>query len=312
MRKTFGIDVVIPNWNAAGLLADCLAHLERDPTPHTTIVVDNGSTDNSVALVKQRFPSVRLVELPENVGFGRAVNRGIASGKSEIVVLLNNDANVQPGFLRALAAPFEDERVGMAAGVLLDKRTNLIDAAGIEIDRGLSGSSYMGAFDVARLKDPPRGLVGPCGGAAAYRRAAVDHVGGFDEHFFAYSEDLDLAFRLLNEGWLCSLAPGARALHVGSATLGVRTVQQVSISSFSRGYVLGRYRVPATWVATEFLVGVADSIALGSLAPLSGRTRGWIRGRRLPARSAPGETIRGAIGWSASLRRRVETVRRRR
>jgi N-acetylglucosaminyl-diphospho-decaprenol L-rhamnosyltransferase len=311
MRKAFEIDVVIPNWNAAGLLADCLDHLERDPTPHTAIVVDNGSTDDGVAFVKKHFPSVRIVELPENLGFGRAVNRGIAAGKSEIVVLLNNDATVQPGFLDALTAPFEDERVGMVAGVLINTRTNLIDAAGIEIDRGLSGSSYMGALDVARLKDPPRGLVGPCGGAAAYRRAALDHVGGFDEHFFAYSEDLDLALRLLNEGWLCSLATGARARHVGSATLGVRTVRQVSISSFSRGYVLGRYRVSAVWLATELLVGVADSVALGSIAPLSGRTHGFIRGRNLPQRSAPKETVRGAIGWFASLRRRVETVRRR-
>jgi N-acetylglucosaminyl-diphospho-decaprenol L-rhamnosyltransferase len=300
------IDVVVPTYNRADLLRGCLEHLARQDVAHTAIVVDNGSDDGTVAMLRADFPDVRVVALEENLGFGRAVDRGVAAADGDVVVLINNDVDVGDGFLRELVAPLAaDPRAGMAAGVLLRTDGEHVDAAGIVIDGGLGGYGYLIGDPVARLDDPPGGLMGACGGAAAYRRTAYDAVGGFDDEIFAYSEDLDLALRLLAAGWTCAFAPGARGLHLGSATLGLRSVRQVRISAYSRGYILGRYRVGPRWLATEALVALADAALLRSPAPLTQRVHGLRRGRALPARVTPRvPTLR----WRAALRRRFRAA----
>jgi GT2 family glycosyltransferase len=159
---------------------------------------------------------------------------------------------------------------------------------------------------VAALASPPPGLMGPCGGAAAYRRAALEAVGGFDGEIFAYSEDLDIALRLLAEGWTCAFAPGARGIHLGSATLGLRSVRQVRIAAASRGYVLGRYRVEPPWLATEVAIAVADALLLRSPVPIAQRMRGFMRGRRLTRRAVPRVP---AMGWRTAMRRRLRAAR---
>lgn len=304
------IDVVIPTWNGSGVLAECLEALAGEAPPHTTIVVDNGSSDGTIEMVKERFPSLRLVALPRNLGFGTAVNRGVAAGAAETVVLLNNDARVRPGFLAAIsAALLAADDVGMASGVLLVPGTDSIDAAGVSIDRGLGGFSFMAGLSTDRLGSPPPGLLGPSGGAAAFRRSALDQVEGFDEHLFAYCEDVDLALRMRAAGWSCAFAPAARADHLGSATLGIRTVRQVAVSSRSRGYVLGRWGVGPRWVAMELFVAGFDCLLLRSSAPLRERIRGLREGRRLPRRIPPAGAIETALGWWGSLRRRFEVTR---
>jgi GT2 family glycosyltransferase len=304
------IDVVIPTYNRADLLLDCLEHLERQVEPHTAIVVDNGSSDRTVALVRERFANVRLVELPENLGFGPAINRALASAEGEILVLINNDVNVQPGFLSALAEPLRrDPRVGSVAGVLLQPGGATIDAAGVVIDGGLGGYAYMGGAPVEALGSPAAGLMAPCGGAAAYRREAFDAVGAFDPEIFAYCEDVDLGLRLLAAGWACALAPDARAIHLGSQTLGARSRATARIASASRGYLMGRYRVSAPWLATELAVGVADSVLLRSLAPVTERVRGYLRGHRQPAQATAGRARSDAMAWGLAVRRRWAAAR---
>ena len=300
------IDVVVPTYNRADLLRGCLGHLERQDEPHTTIVVDNGSTDGTVEMVRAEFPSVRLVPLPKNLGFGRAVNLGVEAGDGDALVLINNDVDVSPGFLSALIRPFDDPRVGMVASVLVVPGGKRVDAAGVVIDRGLGGYGYMVGSPVGALASPPAGLIGPCGGAAAYRRSAFDAVGGFDGEIFAYSEDVDIALRLLAEGWTCAFAPDARGVHLGSATLGLRSVQQVRIASASRGYLLGRYRVGSLWLATDVAVALADAAVLRSATPVVERVRGYARGLRQPARATPRVP---ALGWRAAMRRRLRAAR---
>lgn len=303
------IEVVIPTWNGSSVLGDCLEALEGESTPHTTIVVDNGSSDGTIEMVRERFPSVRLIALPENLGFGAAVNRGVASGHAETVILLNNDARVRPGFLEAISASLLAAKdAGMASGVLLVPETDSIDAAGVTIDGGLGGFAFMAGLSTAMLENPPPGLLGPTGGAAAFRREAFDEVEGFDEHLFAYCEDVDLALRMRSAGWSCVLVPAARADHLGSATLGIRTVRQVAIYSRSRGYVLGRWSVGLKWIATEFLVALLDCLLLRSPAPLRERIRGLREGRRLPRRPPSTEAIEAAMGWWRSLHRRFEVT----
>ena len=298
------IDVVIPSWNRSELLADCLQHLARQTVPHRTVVADNGSTDGTAAMVREQFPDATLIELGQNLGFGRAVNRAAAEGRAEAIVVLNNDVNAEPSFLSEIVTPLEDESVGMVSGVLLDPDTGLIDAAGVEIDASLAGHAYLGGLPPSVADRPPDGMLGPCGGAAAYRRSAFEAVGGFDERIFAYSEDLELALRLRAAGWRCALADGARGVHLGSATLGSRTREQSRHAAYSRGYVLGRYRVGFGWFLAELAVAVADLALLRSAAPLSARVAGLREGRSQPPRPVPEGSISPELGAGRALRRR--------
>ncbi len=303
------IDVVIPTWNGARVLARCLSALIEEDANHNAIVVDNGSSDGTPEMIQRQFPSVKLVRLSENLGFGRAVNQGIAAGTADTVVLLNNDAVVRKGFLDGIATPLGNEGIGMVAGVLLVDGTDIIDSAGVEIDRGLAHFAFMSGCPLAQLGEHSTALLGPSGGAAAFRRSVLEDVDGFDEELFAYCEDVDLALRIRAAGWTCALAPEACADHLGSSTLGLRTVRQVAISSWSRGYMLGRWRVGMTWIATELWVGLLDCFVLRSLVPLTGRFRGLRHGRHLPARVADRTATARAMGWLSSMRRRFELVR---
>jgi N-acetylglucosaminyl-diphospho-decaprenol L-rhamnosyltransferase len=298
------IDVVIPSWNRSELLADCLRHLTRQTVPHRAIVADNGSEDGTAALVREQFPDATLIELGRNLGFGRAVNRAVAEGSAEAIVVLNNDVNTEPSFLSEIVTPLQDASVGMVCGVLLEHRTGLIDAAGVEIDASLAGFSYLAGQPVSALERPPAGLLGPCGGAAAYRRRAFEGVGGFDHRIFAYSEDLELALRLRAAGWGCELAHRARGLHIGSATLGPRTVTQIGHSARSRGYVMGRYRVGFGWLVLESMIALVDMVVLRSFAPLRARVAGWRAGRSEQALRVPEGSVNPALRTTAALRRR--------
>ena len=111
--------VVIPTLNACGLLAEAVASVEAQTVPVEIVVVDNASSDGTLEMLAARFPRVTVVRNTENLGFGRAVNRGAARRTADVIVLVNNDAVCAPDFVAELLAPFADESVGMVAGVLL-------------------------------------------------------------------------------------------------------------------------------------------------------------------------------------------------
>jgi GT2 family glycosyltransferase len=291
MRAT----VVIPTFNAVGLLSEALSALEAQTVPHDVVVVDNGSTDGTANVLAQRFPDVSVVRLDENTGFGRAVNRGVAEAAGEIVVLINNDVVCIPDFLERLLEPLDDARVSSVAGVLLQHdRPDLIDTAGIELDTTLRSWDALWNRPVSALGDAPE-PVGPCGGAAAYRTAAFREVGGFDETFFAYWEDVDLALRLRLAGHRCVRAPEARALHKHGQTLGAASPAQRRLEAFGRGYVLARYRVARRSVWTR------------ELAPIRERRRGTRSGLARPPLRAPFElavvSVREALSRQLGLLR---------
>jgi GT2 family glycosyltransferase len=310
MRAT----VVIPTLNALELLCEALERLETQTVPHDVVVVDNASTDGTAAAVAERFPRVRVVSLPENLGFGRAVNRGVAVVDTEVVVLVNNDVLCEPEFLERLLEPFADETVGMVAGVLLQHdRPQLVDSAGIELDTTLRSWDALwnrGVESLAEAGDP----VGPCGGAAAYRTEVFREAGGFDEAFFAYWEDVDLALRIRLAGHRCVRAPAARALHKHGQTLGAASPRQRRLEAFGRAYVLARYRVarrgPATRLkiaALDWPVLVVHLVVRRETGPLRERLRGTRAGRARPALRAPLElatvSFREALARQAGLLR---------
>lgn len=292
-------DVVVPTWNGREMLAECLGALAAEPAK--VIVVDNASSDGTAAMLRAEFPEVVLVELAENVGFGRAVNAGVAAGAGEAVVLVNNDVLVEPGFVAAITAPLGDPAVGMVAGVTTVPGSGAIDGFGIELDRGAA------AYNRGRHGLPPGRLAMPSGGAAAYRRSAFTAVGGFDPGLFAYGEDVDLGLRLRAAGWQVAAAPDARGVHLGGATAGVDSPWQRELAGFARGFLLRRWGVLATRAAprallVELLVVGWGLVRHRTAAPLTARIRGWraagpVR-RRIPA---------GALDPSISLR---EALRR--
>jgi hypothetical protein len=153
-------------------------------------------------------------------------------------------------------------------------------------------------------------LLGPSGGAAAYRRVAWEAAGGLDEHIFIYSEDLDLALRLRAAGWRAAAAPDAVGVHLGSATMGHLTAWQRYNGGFSRGYLLRRYGVfrrsaAVRTLVTEAIVVAGDAAISRDLSALRGRVAGWRSGRGLPRRTAPPpDCLDPGIGFVESLRLR--------
>lgn len=296
-------DVVIPTWNAAALLERCLRALAADPSPKRTIVVDNGSADGTLELLRNAFPDVLVVALERNAGFGRAVNAGVRAGDGDAVVLLNNDVLVEPGFVDAITRPFAAPSVGMVAGLTLIPGTGAVDAFGIELDRGLA------TYNRGR-HGPPGGPVGPLampsGGAAAYRREAWERAGGFDEALFAYGEDVDLGLRLREAGWAPAEAPAARGVHLGGASAVVGSPLQRELGAFARGFLLGRWALGGRRALLHAALVDAAVIAWGlarhrTVVPLTGRVRGWRAAG--PRRALPPGVIDERIGTLEALRR---------
>jgi GT2 family glycosyltransferase len=217
------VTVVIPNWNGERFLDLCLGSL-RDQYlgDFETILVDNGSEDESLDFVAENFPEVKTIPLGENRGFVGAVNAGIEASETEYVVLLNNDTEQDPAWLGALVRAAEEHpESGLFASKLVDFRDRgVLDGAGDAMR--LSGLPYRlghGERDTGRF-DTPGHVFGACAAAALYRRALFDDVGLFDEDFVSYCEDGDLSFRAQLAGYRCFYVPGAVVYHMGSASTG--------------------------------------------------------------------------------------------
>jgi GT2 family glycosyltransferase len=215
------VAVVIVNWDGLHHLQGCLPALFAQTfTDFEVVLVDNGSSDGSVEWVEARFPQVRLIRNEANVGFAMANNQAIRATRTEFIATLNNDTRVEPGWLAALVAAAESaSSVGMVASkMLFADRPGMINSAGIALDPvGIAWDRLGGNTDDPGEKDPVE-VFGPCAGAALYRRTMLDQIGLFDEDFFAYMEDVDLAWRARLAGWRCLYAPVARVTHVHSAT----------------------------------------------------------------------------------------------
>ncbi len=285
--------VYIPNFNGAARLGGVLRGLGEQTRPVEVVLADNGSSDGSVELARRELPEVRVVALGENLGFGRAINRAVAAVPGDPLILLNNDAVPEPRFVEALLEGL-GEGVDSVAGVLLQERApELIDSAGVVADATLMGFDYLHGepAEAAETASPP---LGPTGGAALYRRAAFEAVGGFDERIFLYYEDLDLALRL---GGRCRLAPEARALHAYSASLGAASARKYSWTGWSRGYMLRRYgvmhspRLALRALACEGALCAGQLLKDRTAAGLKGRLRGWRDAADLEPRTAEGAPL---------------------
>jgi GT2 family glycosyltransferase len=202
--------VVIPNWNGARWLGGCLdAVAAQTHPPDEIVVVDGASSDESLKILREHPAAPRVVQLGENLGFGAAANRGIAALRADAVALLNTDIVLAPDWLeRTLAALAGDPAAAAVATKMvalddprcIDDTGDFLRRDGVALQRGKL------ARDNGRW-DTPGEVWGACAGAALYRRDALIEVGGFDERFFMYLEDVDLALRLRLAGWRCRYEP---------------------------------------------------------------------------------------------------------
>lgn len=218
-KQDLEASVVVVTWNGRERLSESLpAIVGQQGVRHEVILVDNGSTDGTTAWVREAFPSVRLVGLPENTGFAAGNNRGFESARAPLVATINNDAIPDPDWLASLVrAATEHPDVGMFASRMVYLHDpEVIDSAGISLDPlGIAWDRNAGT----PVQDDVDGEVfGASAGAALYRREMLQATGGFDERFFAYLEDVDLAWRARWLGWSARYVTGARVRHMHSAT----------------------------------------------------------------------------------------------
>jgi len=215
--------VVIPNWNGAHHLPPCLDALRAQTYPDIEVIVaDNASHDGSQQLLAERYPEVRLVQLPKNRGFTGACNAGMEAATGEYVSLLNNDTEVDPNWVAEVVAAFErhPEAGLVASKMLLFDRRDTFHTAG-DLYRVDGRLMNRGVWQQDRGQyDQEDYVFSACGGSSAYRRRMLDEIGLLDDDFFFSAEDMDLAWRAQITGYRCVYAPNAVVYHKLSATGG--------------------------------------------------------------------------------------------
>lgn len=218
------VSILIPSWRRPDLLQNCLAKLPGQTLAaenYEIIVIENQAQPESPG-GPQLAANTRVIALAENLGTTGSVNHGLEQSRSEFVLLLNNDVQLDPGYVEVLLAALQaDAALAFATGKLLNaRRPGVLDGAGDALLCG--GGSYRLGHD-----DPDHGqfesaasIIAGCGAATMFRRSVLDELGGLDEDFFAYLDDIDLGLRAHLAGYRGVYTPNAVAYHLGSATLG--------------------------------------------------------------------------------------------
>ena len=254
------VAVVIPNHNGERWLAGVLDSVAAQTAPPAEVlVVDDGSTDGSLALLAERHPDVRVLALEENRGFARAANAGVAAVTAEAVALVNTDVVLAPDWIeRAAAALAAAPAAASVATKLVDLAdpTLLYDAG--DVLRRDGACEQRGRFERDRGRyDTPGEVFSACAAAVLYRRAAVRAAGGFEERLGTYLEDVDLGLRLRLAGWSCRWEPRAVARHAGEGS-----------SAALRGG-------PGAWVERNTLLLVARAFPARWLPLVAYRQLAW-------------------------------------
>lgn len=227
MRK---VSVVILNWNGAEMLRTFLPSVVKYTNPELAevCVADNGSTDNSVDIVRNEFPSVRLISFKENYGFAEGYNKVMDNVDTDYVVLLNSDVKVTEGWIEPILSYMESHKdVAACQPKILSyhdkKKFEYAGASGGYIDKYGYPFCRGRVFDFLETDngqyDTPADIFWASGAAMFVRRDVYVAVGGLDPKFFAHMEEIDLCWRLLSRGYRLVCIPESKVYHVGGATL---------------------------------------------------------------------------------------------
>jgi len=291
------VAVVVPSWNGRRWLPGLLASLAAQTRPpDAVVVVDNGSTDGSVAWLRTAPGVSQLVELAENTGFAVAANRGLAAcPDADVVALVNTDVELAPDWVeRVVARLAQEPGLGsVATKMVLMDRPEVLDGAGDVLRRdGVAEQRGHGRPDGPRFSAPGE-VFSASAGAAGYRRAALAAVGGFDERYFAYLEDVDLGLRLRLAGWRCAYEPVV-ARHARHGSSGRDDAPPIDALVARNTLVLVAKAWPARWLALVAYRQVAWAVH----AARAGRLRAHLR-----ALAAAVPMLPGALRARRALRR---------
>ena len=279
------------------------------------VVVDNASTDATQQMLALRFPEVKAVVNDRNLGFGKAVNKGVAAAPpgADVIVLVNNDVVCAPRFIEHLLEPLADPQIGMVAGVLL--QGSAPDARRLRRDRARHDATVVGhvlerSVDALRRAAQP---VGPCGGAAAYRAEAFTRSA-------ASTNDSSPTGR--TSIWPCDFGsrggarPVARSsgIHRHGATLGAASPSQRKLEAYGRAYVLAKYRVARSGILMRLKIAALDWPVLlvhlllrRETGPLRARLAGRRDGLAAPPLRAPLELA--TVGFVTAASRQASLIR---
>ena len=270
------VSVVIVNLNGRALLEDCLAGLEQQDYPAEqveTILVDNGSADDSVAFVRRQYPHVRVIEAGCNLGFAGGNNLGARHAAGEALAFINNDARADPAWLSASVAALQGRpECACAASKMLNQDGSAYDYVGTALNL------YGRAFQIDEnlpvapgRHDEARAVLAPCGGAMLVRRDVFWQVGGFDEDYIAYYEDVDLGWRLWLHGYQVWFEPRAVVYHRKQQTgAGFPVEQRFALSELNAlRTVIKNYEEQNLWRAlpVSLLLGVKRAVEQAGLEP---------------------------------------------
>ncbi|MDP3948293.1 MAG: glycosyltransferase family 2 protein [bacterium] len=247
--------VIIPNWNGSELLKDCLNSLAEQTFKNFEIIlVDNGSTDNSLEYVKNHFPQVRVISLEKNFGFAKAINEGVKASNTEYVVFLNNDTSVDKDWLKSLilCADSHPEVISVNSKLLNFYDKKIIDGVGILINEVGQARSIGWQEKDKNQYNSEQYIFGATGGASLFRRDDLIKVGLFDERYFMYSEEVDFSFRAQFLGYKSIFCPEAVVYHKHKATSKklpayieywqFRNMTQTIIKDFPAGILFKKWR----------------------------------------------------------------------
>ncbi len=242
------VTVTIPNWNGLAHLAECLDALAvQSMSDYEIVVVDNASTDGSVAWIREHHPSTRVLQLPDNGGFSKAVNAGVLSSHGEYIALLNNDTVADPEWLEALVTALDTHPTYdfAASKMILYYMPDRLNAAGDVYMLGRMAGKNRGIGKPLKRHDRLERVLGACAGAALYRRSLFEEVGLFDESFFLLSEDTDFNLRCLIAGKRCLYVPSARVLHKLRASIDTRPNQEIILLAARNEAMAAAKNLPA-------------------------------------------------------------------
>jgi len=307
------LSVVVVNWNGAEYLCDCLASVRADPTERELIVVDNGSSDASASLVAARFPEALWIPLGENFGFATAANHGLSRARGDLVLFLNPDARANEDALAASTRTLEERPdVGLVSVRVEDPAGNTVAT----VEPFFSLRALASGRAVERATAPP----GPspvdidwCHGAFLLgRRSELAALGGFDESFFLYSEDMDLCFRVHESGRRVVYLPEVSIVHegnrAGAVLFGERRAAAIFASELlfyarrhgSLATLLLRASAAAVFGARSLLHAFSGSPLALRYRALAGASLRGPGGATRAAQERRAQQARGAVGFPAA------------
>jgi GT2 family glycosyltransferase len=216
------ISIIIPNYNGESFLNRCFESLNQQKNIQEIIIIDNGSSDNSVNYIKHSYPQFILIKNKTNLGFAKAINQGIFAASGEYVFLLNNDMELEENCISNLLNCIKNEQTFSVSSKMIQYyERDKIDDAGDEYTI-LGWTKRVGYGKSQENYNQKRNIFSACAGASLYKKSILDKIGYFDENFFAYMEDVDIGYRARIHGFQNIYCPEAVVYHVGSGTSGSR------------------------------------------------------------------------------------------